>query len=67
MTNRKHIPKRFYAVMCNDDVDNSLFGGLPAPMLALTLTESRRNRKLLNERCCDGGHTILKLTTEVVK
>lgn len=65
MINRKHIPKHFYTIVCNDDVDNNLFGGYP--VLERTLKSARAERAMLNVDCCDGGHQILKLTTEVVK
>ena len=64
---RKRVPETFYAIVCNDDVDQSLFGGLPAPRLERTLRGAKAARKHENERCCDGGHRIIGLSTWELK
>ena len=64
---RKRVPATFYVVVCNNDVDQSLFGGLPAARLERSLRSAKATRKLENERCCDGGHRIVGLSTWELK
>ena len=64
---RKRVPPTLYAVVCNEDVDQSLFGGLPAPRLERTLKAAKATHKHENERCCDGGHRIVGLSTWELK
>lgn len=62
---RRRIPRTLYAVVCVENVDNSLFDYAAA--ITRTLKQARTERCYLNRECCDGGHHILKLTAEIVQ
>ena len=64
---RKRVPTTLYVIVCNDNVQQSLFGGLPAPLIERTLKAAKASRRHENERCCDGGHRIIGLSTWELK